>query len=483
MTETLTALQVRGDKFTRQLLQEKQRVSQLESKLKDVNQEVTLIREKNKMKAVKLLNMHATTTKSAYQRVDGKDPTRLAVINQKKLLRNLESRLNKTLVRKSAIDSENNVIKAEIDKLRRKVQNDSVNRKEMEKILQQIQNDVDDFMKRAAIASEQREKTIDQRNQVVRDNIEDREKFSKEYSTLHTFINEQNQLLQQSIALVASDVVTKVKALDEDGDVDTNPAEEMKSLDERIAELDRQYETNKRILEQTEEKNKSYEEAFRKLQEVSGLSSTESIIKAFVQNEEESFSLFNYIQTVNQECDQILEDLVKLSEDMNQYICKEKGLKSKRTDTITCHEKKLNNIGFEKQRLKTASRQGKLIVLQISKNVQSLHTQLKCREIDENIPIENLPKTKKPVKLEEDRRLTMFTGQKISEKNILDHMEQIERRAIQVIAAYAKTLAGGNRRGRRRPSVLLVSDLLSFKISWFIVMMMMMIDYNMIVNS
>ena len=55
----------------------------------------------------------------------------------------------------------------------------------------------------------------------------------------------------------------------------------------------------------------------------------------------------------------------------------------------------------------------------------------------------------------------MFTGEQISERNILDHMEQIERRAIQIIAEYAKGLAGGNRRGRRRPSVMLVSNLRS----------------------
>ncbi len=458
MTDTLTALQARGDKFTRQLLQEKQRATQLESQLKDVNIQVSKIREENKKKAVKLLNMHTTTTKTAYQRVDGVDPTRLAEINQKKLVSNLEGRLNKALVRQNSIQSENNNIKAKIDKLRRKVQNDSVNRKDMEKRLRQIQDDVDDFMKRAAISSDQREKIVEQRNQLFRENVEEREKFSKEYSALCSYIDEQNQLLENSIAMVAADVVTKVDKIDDsEEEQPANPAEELRALDSKIEELERQYEANKKILRQTEEKNKTYEEAFHKLQEVSGLTSTESIITAFVQNEEESFSLFNYIQTVNQECDLILEEGSKLHSEISASLQEQQEQNSKRTAFAENYKRKYEECQTEKEKLQSANRQGKLTVLQIAKNVQSLYTKLQCREMDKQ-------KNEKPIKIVDDRRLTMFTGEQISERNILNHMENIERRAIQIIAEYAKTLAVGSRKVRRRPSVLLVSLAFSHKI-------------------
>ncbi len=456
ITETLTALQARGDQFTRQLLQEKQRVSQLEAQLKEVNKQLSVIREDNKKMAVKLLNMHTSTTNSAYQRVDGLDPTRLAEINQKKMVSNLEGRLNKALVRKSSIQSENNEIKAKIDKLRRKVQNDSVNRKEMEKRLRQIHEDVDDFMRRAALSTDQRDKIIEQRNQLIRENIEERDKFNDEYSKLSTYIDEQNQLLEHSIAMVASDVVTKLKKVDEDGGKDTNPAEEISAIDKRIAELDREYEANKKIVKQTEEKNRTFEEAFKRLQEVSGLTSTESIIEGFVQNEEESFSLFNYIQTVNQECDSTLEEVRKVDLEMKEYAKELEDLKKKRIDFASNYETRLLETQKEKIGLMEASRQGKLIVLQIAKNIQSFYGKLRCREIDEQSTVDSIPQTRQSM-MEDDRRLTLCTGEQFSERNILDRMELIERRAIQIIAEYAKALAGGSRRGRRRPSVLLVS--------------------------
>ena len=52
ITESLAKLQGRGDHFTRQLLQEKQRVSQLETNLKELNEQITEVREDNKKKAV-----------------------------------------------------------------------------------------------------------------------------------------------------------------------------------------------------------------------------------------------------------------------------------------------------------------------------------------------------------------------------------------------------------------------------------------------
>jgi hypothetical protein len=54
----------------------------------------------------------------------------------------------------------------------------------------------------------------------------------------------------------------------------------------------------------------------------------------------------------------------------------------------------------------------------------------------------------------------MFEGKDhVSEKNILLHMELIERRAIQIISKYAETLSQ-NRKGQRRPSVLMVRRIL-----------------------
>jgi len=465
ITETLAALQARGDHFTRQLLQEKQRVSQLEGSLNDLTEEISNVRSENKRKAIGLLNKHTTTTKNAYQRVDGLDPTRLAEINQKKLVSNLEGRLNKALVRQSSIESENNIIKEKIDKLRRKVANDGINRKEMEKQLKHIQDGVDNVMKRAAGASEQSDKIMSLHNQLAKENLDERGKFNEKYMEMTKYIDEQNQLLESSIAQVASDVENKLQSVDAMQSLHTNadqakighlnPVDEMKALDARLIELERQVNANTESLKLEEEKNKSYTESFKRLHQASGLECTDDIIKAFIQNEEESFSMFNYIQTVNQECDKLLEERMKLEREIGSF---RQELDQKETDrklVVDGYNKRIAEAREEKEKLQEANRDRKMTVLKIANNVQGLYIKLKCRLLENDSSPKDLAATIK--RASSERKITMFAGEQISEQNILHHVELIERRAIEIIAEYARSLDGKTRRIQRRPSVLLVS--------------------------
>uniref|UniRef100_A0A7S4J3Y8 ODAD1 central coiled coil region domain-containing protein n=1 Tax=Odontella aurita TaxID=265563 RepID=A0A7S4J3Y8_9STRA len=322
MQDAIAALQARGDLFTRQLINEKQRVAQLQAKLNEVNEQINSVRESNKKRAISLLNMHTTTANVAYRRVDGLDPTRLARDNQRMLVRNLEGRLNKALVRQNGIENENNVIRDKINKLRRKVRNDNLSRASMAKELESIQEQMDDIMRRAALATDHREKIVEKKNQILRENIDEQEKFHAEYQKLCKSITDQAQMLEDSITGVANDVVSKSNKSEGSGQSSgeategINPIEEMRALDDKIAELDKQYEANRRALQKTEEKIQEYEENFKQLREVSGLTSADEIISAFVKNEEESFSIFNYIQAVNQESDIMLEQRTQLEQEI-----------------------------------------------------------------------------------------------------------------------------------------------------------------------
>eukprot|EP00986_Skeletonema_menzelii_P015879 scaffold12865_cov152-Skeletonema_menzelii.AAC.16 len=176
---SIDKLQARGDLFTRQLIKEKKRTNELQIKLKEVNAQIAEIRESNKQKAICLLNKYSTTPNDAYHRVDGVNPTSLAESNQKKIVKTLESRLGKVLVRRNQLENENALIKDKIDKLRRKIANDIKNRERMEKELIHIKDDMDEIMERAAAAAEEREKLIVKRNQILEENDEKQLIFEK----------------------------------------------------------------------------------------------------------------------------------------------------------------------------------------------------------------------------------------------------------------------------------------------------------------
>lgn len=55
-----------------------------------------------------------------------------------------------------------------------------------------------------------------------------------------------------------------------------------------------------------------YEEAFEELKTVSNIDDLDRLVAVFIKQEDEHFSLFNYIQTVNQETDQHFEKTEEL---------------------------------------------------------------------------------------------------------------------------------------------------------------------------
>jgi len=182
------------------------------------------------------------------------------------------------------------------------------------------------------------------------------------------------------------------------------------------------------------------------------LTSTADIIKAFVDNEEESFSLFNYIQTINQECDRFLDERVKLENEMDEYK-REQGEKEKKRKAIFDeYNNRLAGVREEKDRLHEANRDRKMTVLSIAKTVQGLYIRLKCRLLEKDIPGEEMS-----VNRSRERKLSMFAGEQISEQNILNHMTLIEKRAIQLIAAYANTLDESSSSSMKRHRSTLLS--------------------------
>ena len=63
----------------------------------------------------------------------------------------------------------------------------------------------------------------------------------------------------------------------------------------------------------------SAEQAFTRLRKVSGLKSTAAVVAAFVANEDENFSLFNFIQETNDEVTRQQETVEKLQKDMRRF--------------------------------------------------------------------------------------------------------------------------------------------------------------------
>jgi hypothetical protein len=87
--------------------------------------------------------------------------------------------------------------------------------------------------------------------------------------------------------------------------------------------------------------SRRYQQNFADLRSVSGLEKTDDIVAVFMKNEEETFSLFNFIQTLNQETDFTLEQHARLEEEIMSYADEQKDQESSRQRTVESYRKQV----------------------------------------------------------------------------------------------------------------------------------------------
>ena len=508
MEETLASLQARGDLYTRQLVNERQRITQLQSKLAEVNQNIASTRESNKAKAIQLLNLanksKSSTNRDAYTRADGLNPTKTATENQRKMIKSLEGRLNLALTRRNSIQTENNVIKEKINMLRRKICNDNINRDCIEKELRAIQERMGEIMSRAAVASDQTDKVEEQQNQMVKEHMEGEEAFREEYERLNAYVVEQARLLGESISTVANDVVAAsgsgsgakearrgsvaassgaaaAATTETDGDTQNGVAYlyEIRFLKDKVRMLDSDLDATRQHLAITNESIRRNEEHLRRLREISGLEAIDDIIEAFVKHEDEAFSLFCYIQALNQEIDETLEENARIEHELEASTRHQMRQENQRAAVVSKYKDALKEAEEERRQMNAIAREGRQTVQKIAANVQGLYFKLRCRQLEaavdggathgssggeggngsssNKITAPHNNTQRRPQLSFVDRKLTIATGKEISERNILHHMELIEKRTCEIIASYAKRLASSKTKAQRRPSVIMVS--------------------------
>ena len=103
----------------------------------------------------------------------------------------------------------------------------------------------------------------------------------------------------------------------------------------------------------------------------------------------------------------------------------------------------------------------------IARRVTALYFKLKCHEIDQNEE-QNSSSSNSPlsptIHHRLDRKLTMISGGEVSERDIINLMEAIERRAIQIINIYLKKESSTTRRSRRQNSMLVSIEIVFIKL-------------------
>ena len=82
------------------------------------------------------------------------------------------------------------------------------------------------------------------------------------------------------------------------------------------------------------EKVQSYEEAFTQIQRATQISDIDALVRQFIENEDQNFKMFNYLNELNGEIEKGEEAIAELKVESEKYRGQDKGAASQRKRLI-----------------------------------------------------------------------------------------------------------------------------------------------------
>ena len=263
-------------------------------------------------------------------------------------------------------------------------------------------------------------------------------RFSRRY------IAAQNERFEKSISEAANAVADagfEVANSDDNVRGDLSIEEET-HLGELVRDLAKQVEVERESLHATEERIAVYRKSFDELKSVSGHSELTDVVQVYVKSEEETFSLFNYIQALNQETDWTLERHARLEEEIKKYEERLGEEEAQRAEAMADLQEKWRNAKEATEECSQAALEAQRTLDRIAKKIQSLFFKIQCDQVtDKGKPSKGGGGAGGAAgKGSADSRLAALGGQGVSESNILAYTELIEQRALEIIADYTKRM-------------------------------------------
>jgi hypothetical protein len=445
-SEVLGELQGKGDYFTKLSVVERKRMADLEDAISYIERETEKFRSKAKLTAIDVMNLHVLTPNPAYSRADGVSVNKQAAAVTRKALNILEATLNKNLQRKSEVINNNKLFKGEIDHYRRLRLQTDITHAKFEQLLSDVKSNIEGLLAEASAVVEERERLVIQKEQLEQINKEEQVIFQAEFEELGLYIKQQNSALEEALLKERKDdkndkVKLKTK---ENDDPDLAYLTTQLTLDEEV-EMARQagvltsaLATETSSLNSIQNTIQSYQQMFEQLKKMTGTSSMEEIVSTYVAVEEEMFSLYNFIQTVNAEIDNVVEQQNQIVIDIEVYKQQQQEQEQQRKGVLDELNERIESA-LEMKRV--AEEQHALLqdgVAQISKKVQSIFFKLQCDQMESKGAQQGGGGKKGVTVSRPESKVALLIGQGISESNVLDYMGCIEQRAVDVIAEYLR---------------------------------------------
>lgn len=401
-------LQATGDKLARRIQQEKRRIEQLDASIAETNEKIT----KQKMRVG-----GANASKENARRLD-------------KHIKLLESRLDNALKRYNKALAVNKGLRKQVDESRQeRVIFDSVYKK-LEWQLHESKLQIKELDRQAETASEARDAAKDELRKITEEAEQARLDFEKHWRQLGEEIasdraakgkqqREQTQLHVTNAQMGIDGDGTKDGITDLRGEKILSQKDAVQS---EIAKSKWSIGKDKIHTALSLEKVKEYEEAFKKLQDATGIKDIETLVEQFIEAEDNNFALYSHVNRLAAESERLEQAIAEVRAEIEKY-------RGQGVDTINQRKRILKSVeanleASEKRADDYEYRHEEVVKVldRIKDGVKRLFTRIGCYS----------PEV-----------ADMLGDQGITDSNIMQYLGIIEQRANEVLHLHAAAENGG----------------------------------------
>eukprot|EP00232_Nephroselmis_pyriformis_P003386 CAMPEP_0182912456 /NCGR_PEP_ID=MMETSP0034_2-20130328/37522_1 /TAXON_ID=156128 /ORGANISM="Nephroselmis pyriformis, Strain CCMP717" /LENGTH=532 /DNA_ID=CAMNT_0025049131 /DNA_START=62 /DNA_END=1660 /DNA_ORIENTATION=- len=286
-TAQIAKLQDQADMFTRKIETEKRRVQELDKQISLYQQKI--MEQRKKMGGV-------NAARENNQQIN-------------KQIKILENRLDKALVKYNEALAHNKQLRKQIDDLRRERLVFLEISKKLEHELKEKKKEMARIIEVSNIAYEARDAAVNEMAQLKAQADKEQAAFEEEWKQLGKLIEHDRKMKDY------------MKNKDKGGDDkrgDMSVEEETK-LRKKVIKGNWNIAKDKASQAVSMEKVQSYGEAFAKIQAATGITDIDELVTTFINAEDQNFSLFNYVNELNQEIEKLEEQIVDIKSEIEKY--------------------------------------------------------------------------------------------------------------------------------------------------------------------
>ena len=324
-----------------------------------------------------------------------------------KQVRILENRLDKALVKFNEALAHNKHLRETIDNLRRE-------RVVFDNIYRKLEKELHEKKKHMANIIELSNQAYEARDQAQMEIAAMEQQDEKENADFDEQVAECNRLIDQ-------EKKRKEKLMRDQKNESTHVRGDMSMEDEaklkkKVNQGVWQMAKDKAGIHMAELKVQSYEEAFNRIKAATGITDIDQLVTTFISNEEQNFSLFNFVNEQNNDIEKLDEGIQALKEEESKYT-QESG------DDVNQHKQLLNDLEEKLQHAEMGAEKYEIKFSEVSKRISQvklgIHNIFQKLECDSSAMSE------------------LLTDSSVTEANTMQFLGIIEQRTNEILQMWA----------------------------------------------